>query len=61
MPTMVCPTCGIVIPVGPLSAKCRACGYDSATVTLDEVAKLLRKGRAERVAAEKTRKRSPRR
>lgn len=61
MPTISCPTCGVIIPVGPLSAKCRNCGYDSATVSFDEVAKLLREGRVKRVAAKKTRKRSLRR
>lgn len=30
MPVMTCPWCGGVIPIGPLAAKCRTCGYDSS-------------------------------
>ncbi len=61
MPVMTCPTCGSMIPLGPLSAECDECGFSSSTVTLDDVADALKKGAAERRAAERTRKRSPRR
>jgi hypothetical protein len=61
VPLMTCPTCGATIPIGPLAAKCNACGFNSSTVTLDDVAEALKKGAAERRAAERTRKRSPRR
>ena len=33
MPVTDCPECGLMIPVGPLSAKCNACGYDSSNGT----------------------------
>jgi hypothetical protein len=58
---MTCPTCGVMIPLGPLAAKCDACGFDSSTLTLEDVTELLKKGATERQAAERTRKRSPRR
>ena len=63
MPVIDCPTCGAMIPVGPLVAKCYTCGYDSSKValTLEDVTDALKKGAAERSLAEKTIKRSPRR
>lgn len=63
MPVISCPTCGAMIPVGPLVAKCYTCGFDSskAALTLDDVTEALKKGAAERRLAERTLKRSPRR
>jgi len=61
MPLMTCPKCGVMIPLGVLAAKCNMCGFNSSTLTLDDVADLLKQGAAEHVAAERTLKRSPRR
>lgn len=62
MPLMTCPSCDATIPIGPLAAKCNACGFNSAasTLTLDEVKDALKAGAAERRAAERTLKRPPR-
>lgn len=64
MPLMTCPDCGAMIPIGPLEAKCNACGFNSfnsLTLTLDDVVEALKKGAAVRRAAERTVKRGPRR
>ena len=61
MPVMTCPTCSATIPIGPLAAKCNVCGFSSSTCSLDDLADALKKGAAERHAAERTLKRSPRR
>jgi hypothetical protein len=58
---MTCPTCGTMIPIGPLAATCNTCGFNSSMLTLDDVAEALKEGAAERKAAERTSKRSPRR
>jgi hypothetical protein len=61
VPLMICPTCGVMIPIGPLAAKCGSCGFNSSTLTLDDVAEALKEGAAERRVAERISKRSPRR
>jgi len=50
-----------MIPIGPLAATCNTCGFNSSMLTLDDVAEALKEGAAERKAAERTSKRSPRR
>lgn len=60
MPVMTCPQCGVTIPIGPLAAKCNACGFNGSTLTLEDVAEALKIGAAERRAAERVRKRRPR-
>ena len=57
MPVMSCPKCQATIPIGPLAAKCNACGFNSATLTLDDVADALRKSAVDRCAAERLLKR----
>lgn len=60
MPVMTCPQCGATIPIGPIAAKCNACGFNSSMVSLEDVAEALKKGSLERRAAERIRKRPPR-
>ncbi len=62
MPLMTCPSCGVMIPIGPLAARCNACGFDSSArpLTLDEVKDALKAGAAERRVASRTLKRPPR-
>lgn len=51
-----------MIPIGPLAARCNACGFDSSArpLTLDEVKDALKAGAAERRVASRTLKRPPR-
>lgn len=57
---MTCPQCDATIPIGPLAAKCNACGFNSSTLSLEDVVDALKQGAVERRAAERIRKRPPR-
>lgn len=37
MPVMNCPKCSAIVPVGPLTAKCTNCGWDSSDDDLNDL------------------------
>lgn len=60
MPVMTCPSCGCVIPLGVLAAKCNACGFhsfESFAITPDEITEALKIGATVRRAAERIQRR----